>query len=404
MTGDQNTKIRFENDQGGYRLATSVGGALTGEGAQIVVCDDPHNANEAESEAVRQGTLEWWDEALSTRLNDPKTGAFVVIMQRLHESDLTGHILAKQRKDWEHLMLPMRYEISRHSRTSIFNDPRKIEGELLCPERFGKREVADLENRMGPYAAAGQLAQRPEVRGGSIFKREWWQKLDESDTVNGKSAFPHCHYVIASVDTAYTTRDENDPSACTVFGCWTGPKGEPRVILMDAWEKRLPIHGAHDPRKEGELLIDFARRTSEHWGLVEWIAYTCERLKVDDLLVENKSVGISVGQEMRRLYFNAPWGVHLMDPKGQDKVSRAYAVQSLFADGRVYYPDRPFARMVIDQAAAFPKAAHDDLVDTVTQALSYLRRSGFAQRKEEYEDDDYRANLYKSPLKPIYKV
>ena len=112
LTTDQNQKQRFENDQNGQRIATSVDGALTGEGGDIIVVDDPHNVREAESSKVRESVLDWWDQAMQTRLNDPKTGAFIIIMQRVHENDLTGHILANEYNDWDHLCLPARYEFN----------------------------------------------------------------------------------------------------------------------------------------------------------------------------------------------------------------------------------------------------------------------------------------------------
>lgn len=108
LTGDQNEKTRFENDRTGVRLATSVNGSNTGEGAEIIVCDDPHNVRERESEIKREAVLTWWDEVMSTRLNNPKTGARVIVMQRLHERDLSGHVLEKG--GWEHLCLPAEYE------------------------------------------------------------------------------------------------------------------------------------------------------------------------------------------------------------------------------------------------------------------------------------------------------
>ena len=101
LTGDQNQKQRFENNHNGHRIATSVGGGLTGEGGDIIVIDDPHNVKQAESELVRQDVLEWWDTAVPSRLNDPRTGAFVIIMQRVHETDLTGHIVKKQAEAFE---------------------------------------------------------------------------------------------------------------------------------------------------------------------------------------------------------------------------------------------------------------------------------------------------------------
>ena len=117
LTSDQNQKQRFENDQTGQRIATSVDGALTGEGGDIIVVDDPHNVREAESSTVREGVLEWWDQAMQTRLNDPKTGAFIIIMQRVHENDLTGHILGNEYNAWDHLCLPARYEVGHPTRS-----------------------------------------------------------------------------------------------------------------------------------------------------------------------------------------------------------------------------------------------------------------------------------------------
>jgi phage terminase large subunit-like protein len=157
MTSDVNTKGRFENDKGGYRIATAVGAALTGEGGQIILVDDPHNATEVESDLVRTSTLEWWSESLSTRLNDQQTGAYVVIMQRLHQEDLTGYILSREHSDWVHLMIPMSHEVDRHCITysqgeKFWEDPRTEEGELLCEPRFSQETVNSLTKRLGPFA------------------------------------------------------------------------------------------------------------------------------------------------------------------------------------------------------------------------------------------------------------
>ena len=150
ITPDQNQKIRFQNTKGGESLITSVDAGVTGEGANIIVVDDANNAKEALSEAVIQSTNEdWWDGTMSTRLNDPKTGAIIVVQQRLGERDLTGHILEREPEEWVHLMLPMRYEAARSYVTVIdWKDPRTEEGELLWPERFGEPEVAKLENNL----------------------------------------------------------------------------------------------------------------------------------------------------------------------------------------------------------------------------------------------------------------
>src|SRR5579864_4396504 len=139
---DQNTKTRFDNSRSGYRIATSVGGTATGEGGDRIVCDDPHNVQDAESDSVRKGTLDWWDVVMSTRVNDPRTAAKVVVMQRCHQEDLSGHLLAQG--GFEHLCLPAEYEGPPHITLIGFADPRKEPGELLWPERFGPKEIADL--------------------------------------------------------------------------------------------------------------------------------------------------------------------------------------------------------------------------------------------------------------------
>lgn len=424
LTGDQNTKTRFDNDKRGTRLATSVGSALTGEGGSIIVVDDPNAAQEAFSEATIEKTIEWWDSALSTRLNDPKTGCFIVIQQRLAEDDLTGHILSKDVGNWTHLCLPMRFEKDRSFHTvllpagmsedgeeKIWEDPRTEEGELLWPERFGEPEVALLEKQLGPWASAGQLQQRPEVKGGGIIKRDWWNLWMEPK-------YPPMDFIIACIDTAYTTKEENDFSAMTVWGVFSGdtvaisnnsvtrdgrlidtyapdesgtftmqtidePRSfgqqNPRVMLMSAWQDKLEIH-----------------------DLVKKIADTAKACKVDKLLIENKASGISVAQEIRRLYVDESWSVQLDEPKG-DKMARLYSVQHLFAEGMIYAPDRAWADMVITQVAGFPKLKHDDVVDTVSMAIRHLRSIGVLVRKDEWLSRLDKPEAYDSKkMLPLY--
>jgi hypothetical protein len=412
LTGDQNTKTRFDNNKNGSRLSTSVGSALTGEGGSIIVVDDPNAAQEAFSEATIAATIEWWDSALSTRLNDPKTGAYVVIQQRLSEEDLTGHIMSKDQGEWTHLCLPMRYEWQRHSYSQFgdteWHDPRgltddgeplvtiapngdrrpvdadaqleleKREGALLWEQRFGETEVQILETQLGPWAAAGQLQQRPSPKGGGIIKREWWQTWENNN-------YPNMDLIIATLDTAYTTKTENDPSAMTVWGVFTsditaaaptmattryGSRTEiyrqhhetnPRVMLMDAWEGRYELH-----------------------DLITKVMLTCKNMHVDTILIENKAAGHSVAQEMRRLLINAKFGIQMYDPKSQDKTARLYSVQHLFAEGLVYAPVKQWAEAVIVQCEQFPKGKHDDLVDTVSMAMRHLRDTGVLIRQTEW--------------------
>ena len=176
LSREQDTKIRFQNDKGGYRLATSVDGALTGEGGDIILIDDPINSKDAGSEVVREACTSWWDESMSSRLNDPRTGAYVVVMQRLHHEDLTGHLLAKG--GWTHLCIPARYEGDGVHPHPCSEDPRTEPNQLLWPERYPEEELHKLEVDLGSYGAAGQLQQRPAPRSGGMFDASWWEIVD----------------------------------------------------------------------------------------------------------------------------------------------------------------------------------------------------------------------------------
>jgi predicted phage terminase large subunit-like protein len=445
LSGDQNTKGRFANDKNGERLITAVEARVTGEGGDIIVIDDPNAANEAFSEASIYTTTEWWDGTMSTRLNDPKTGAFIVIQQRLSEQDLTGYILSKEDADWVHLCLPMRYEWQRHTVTVLgWEDPRGLddedkplvlvaddgeriardpeaagelvrrEGMLLWPERISEKEVIALEKDLGPYKAAGQLQQRPAPKGGGIIKDDWWQLWPESQ-------YPNMSYVVASLDTAYTTKTENDPSAMTVWGIFTGDLANyatnfagkdgrlmskqdladrfddgiriktmqemtgdsfPKVMMMYAWQDRLELH-----------------------ELTQKVAKTCRDLDVNVLLIENKAAGISVAQELKRLFWNENFMVQLVDPKGQDKTARLHSVVPIFAENMIYAPNRKWAEMVIRQVGEFPKGKHDDLVDTVSMAIKHLREIGLLTRSIEWAAEaEYGLRHRGSDLPPLYEV
>ena len=400
LTGDQNQKTKFENTATGFRQA-AASGSITGSRGDRVIIDDPLSVDDAASEAVREATNTWFLEAVPTRLNNPKTSSIVVIMQRLHEEDVSGIILEKD-LGYDHIMLPMRYDSSRAMPTALgYEDPREIDGELLFPQRFPVEVVDRDEKAMGPYATAGQFQQTPEPRGGGIIKREWWQ-LWEHDI------YPPMDYVIASLDTAYTEKTENDMSALTVWGIFSSDtiaqptkrvarngtlydeainvgrsfaEQHPKLVMINAWAERLPLH-----------------------ELVNKVAMTCKKMRVDLLLIEGKASGISVAQELRRLYGGEEFGVQLINPGAQDKMARLYSVQHLFAEGMIYAPDRAWADRVITQCAQFPRAKHDDLVDTVSQALRHLRTSGLLTRSSEHIQQIEENMRPKPPARPLYEV
>jgi predicted phage terminase large subunit-like protein len=397
LASDQNTKSRFSNSKGGERLITSIGAGVTGEGGNIICIDDPNAANDVASEAVMATTIDWWTTAMPTRANDPEHAAWVIIQQRLAEDDLTGHILEHEADGWTHLCLPGRYEPERSFHTVIgWTDPRTEAGQLLWPERFNEESLKRLERTMGPYIFAGQIQQRPEPKGGGIIKSQWWIKWD-------REGYPkNIDFVLGVVDTAFTESELNDPSGMMIWAIYSddrpdaptqllGPDGQPmrvsttysefapKVLLTYAWDERLELH-----------------------DLVTKVASTCMKYKVDLLVIENKASGISVAQEIRRLYSRERFGVELFDPKSQDKAARLYSVQHLFAEGIIYAPDKAWADRVIKQVGQFPKGRHDEYVDLTSMGLRKLRDMGLLVRGPEREADIEEQRAFRGRDEPLY--
>lgn len=167
----------FENTAGGWREAVPIKRLTGGRGDRVII-DDPHSTETAESDAERKRTIRIFRESVTSRLNDPSTSAIVVVMQRLHDEDVTGVALA-MKLGYQHLMLPMEFEPDRACETALgFKDPRTYEDELLFPERFPRDVVERDKKAMGDYAVAGQFQQRPTKREGGLFKRAWIEIVD----------------------------------------------------------------------------------------------------------------------------------------------------------------------------------------------------------------------------------
>ena len=294
--------------------------------------------------------------------------------------------------------LPMHFDERRRSVTVIlpqyddpepWTDPRTVDGELLWKERFGEPEIERLESRLGPYMASGRLEQSPSPKGGGIIKDFWWQPWDMQEARlyglewgTNRKEFPPFELVVGSLDASYGMKQENDFNAYTVWGLWIDRKKNRRAMLMYAINKRLPLHGKVISAKSGEAKVNFMQRQQAEWGLVEWIADINRRYKVRRMLIENKSRGPDVANEINLLYAREQWGVELVDPVG-DKVSRTHAIVPLFTDDMIYAPDTKWAQMVIDQCKSFPKSEHDDLVDSTTQFLKWGRDAGLLVRADE---------------------
>lgn len=351
LTDDQNTKIRFENDHHGYRIATSVEGTTTGEGGDVVLVDDAMSAGDANSVTKQDAVISWWDDVMSTRLNDQKTGAFAVIAQRLHKRDLIGHILERAASDWTHLCLPARYERD-HPHVWVC-DPRKEDGELLWPERNGEPELQALEAALGSFGTAGQLQQRPAPLGGGIFKTAWWKYFTPE-------ALPQVKRIVQSWDTAFKTKTTNDYSVCTTWAeCANG------YYLVDVWKQKVEFP---------ELKRMVASKAAQTWG----------GMRPNAILVEDKASGQSLIQELQRDTMLPIIPVQVET----DKVARAFAVTPLIESGRVFLPDgADWVADFVASLAAFPNAVHDDDVDSTTQGLGYLSRGSGIEGWMRYYDE-----------------
>lgn len=338
---DQNAKDRFENSATGFRLATSVGGQATGEGGDFIVADDPHNAPEVHNEKRRRAVLLWWDQAMSTRCNDPERGALVIVMQRLHENDLSGHVL--EQGGYVQLVLPAAYEGQKLFSTApaslglTLEDPRQTQGEPLWPERFNAQALQRLSQALGSWAAAGQLQQRPAPAAGGIFKRSWWMRFTRP---------PKKGLTIQSWDTAFKTGDTN---AWSVGQTW-----------------RAAENGYH--------LLDQVRKRLEYPELRRELVEYHDTWRPDAVLVEDKASGQSLVQELKRSTRLPLVAVRVADG---DKTMRAHMVSPLIETGKVFLPhEADWLEEFLDETSRFPNSAFADQTDALTQALQYFTRHG----------------------------
>jgi predicted phage terminase large subunit-like protein len=360
LSGDQNIKSRYENDHTGYRIATSVGGSATGDGGSRLILDDPHNAQEAQSDVIRESTIEWMASVWSSRLNNAKTDANIVVMQRLHEKDISGYIL-EELGGWEHILIPMEYDKVKRRTVLGAYDPRTEEGELISPDRLGPSEVATLKTMLGVYGSSGQLQQNPEPSGGGILKTNYIQ-LWPSD-----KGLPQFEYILQSYDCAFTEKTTGDPTACSVWAVFTH-QGQRNVMLVDAWDEHLSY-----PDMRSKVVKDWS---TEYGGMSKENAFHKAR-RPDRILIEEKASGQSLLQDLRLAKVPAIG----YNPGRADKVSRAHQAAPTLELGMVWVPESAktpghpvsWAAQFMKQLAKFPVAEHDDYVDTFTQAIIYLK-------------------------------
>ena len=349
LVDDQATKARFENREGGARVSVSVGGPATGEGGDVIILDDPLKIDHAHSALHRQGVVDWFDHTLSTRLNNPRTGAIIVIGQRLHEDDLFGHLI--DRGGWTHLCLPAEYEPNHPYRCP--DDPRTSPGEPLWPEQWSAHALAELKTHLGGYATASMLQQLPAPSSGGIFQRAWWQWYPPDAPPAGFDR------ILQSWDLTFT----DTPSADFVVGQVWGLRGADRYLLRQT-RKRL----------------DFTATLAEIRSQTAWVDQHYSGHHGHAILVERAANAAAVISVLTK---EIP-SIRAVAVEG-DKVNRAHAVTPQIEAANVYLPGAPnanrtnydrtrtpsWAQDLVDEAAMFPNAAHDDQVDALTQALRH---------------------------------
>ena len=383
---DEDLKQSYANTEGGRRFATSPSGGATGEHADRILIDDPLDANDVVSEAALEQVREWHDGTISTRFADAKTGAEVIIQQRLAERDLPGHVIAGH-DDWTVLCLPERYErthpfvyperVRLPSGKTMQGDIRTEDGELLCPNRIGEAENETRAQALGSFRAAGQLQQRPAAREGAILKRLYWrwypkQARDETDE-QFYARLPRFEEIVQSWDTSLKDSSQSDKVAGTFWG-----KIGADLYLLGGRHDRMNLSATKQ-----------AIRDASGWTHTWWPDLP------ERILVEKQSNGVEVIAELRR----EVRGIIATNPSvGADrpsvaKIIRAEAASPTLEAGNIFLPglaapDSPagydpstpdLSQQLVEQCAAFPLGDHDDLVDSFTQAVNWTRGSSVAK-------------------------
>ena len=378
---DQNAKGYFQNINGGYRMATSVESrGATGKGGSFLVCDDPNSAGD--SELQFNNVNKWLSQEWTTRLNNPKEDVMIVVQQRLNALDMTGYILKNDtQEEWMCLVLPNEYEIKERSNTilngKIWQDPRTKEGELLSPLRIGDVETKKYQKELGSYGYAGQFQQRPSPIGGGHIKKEWFKKWIMPNQ-------PKFDFIIQSWDTAFSDKPNAAYSACTTWGVWKSSEDNERqdIMLLSMWRGRV---GYPELRIRAQRLTKNYKDTGINKPVYNTIG------KVDVCLIEAKATGDPLIRDLRVAGVPAIGYI----PKG-DKNSRVQIISPYIESGLVWLPTESknadklmsFADEFVESVSSFPNAESRDLVDTMTQALSYIRDNAHLRNpKDEYEDE-----------------
>jgi predicted phage terminase large subunit-like protein len=326
LSGDSTAAHRFNIMPSGAYFAVGRGGPITGRGAHLLIIDDPlKDYQEASSETTRKALHDWFTSVAYTRL--APGGAIVLVQTRWHEDDLAGRLLSlNENERWEELSLPAVAESDEEFRR---------QGEALWPARFPLSELERIRRAIGERAFVSLYQQRPAAAEGTIFKRDWWRFYSSPIAASWTRK-------VQSWDTAFKTGTENDFSVCTTWGV-----SENGYYLLHLWRERV-----------------------EFPELKRVVASLAEQWKPNAILVEDKASGQSLLQELK-LSTALPIIPVRVD---SDKQTRAQAITPLMEAGRIFIPESAsWARDFVEEMAGFPNGIYDDVVDSTTQALNYLR-------------------------------
>lgn len=348
---DSKAAGRWATNHGGDYFAIGVGGAVTGKGADILIIDDPHSEQEAALSEVNpeiyDKTYEWYTSGPRQRLQPG--GAIIIVMTRWSKKDLTGQVIkaAAQRsgEEWE-----------------VIEFPALFEGDKpLWPEFWSVEELVALRAELPVGKWMAQYMQQPTSDVSAIIKREWWKQWEDEHP-------PFCEFIIQSWDTAFLKSERADYSACTTWGVFYQPDDtgvtQANIILLNAVKKRMEF-----PELKAKAYESYK----------EW--------DPDALIVEAKASGTPLIYELRAM------GIPVQEftpSKGNDKIARMNAVSDIFASGRVWVPQTRWADELVEEVASFPSGEHDDLVDSMTQALLRFRKGGFISLPSDYKDEETR--------------
>lgn len=348
LQSDSKAAGRWATNQGGDYFAIGVGGAVTGKGADILIIDDPHSEQEAalseNNPEVYDKTYEWYTSGPRQRLQPG--GSIIMVMTRWSKKDLTGQVLKsaalRSGEEWEVINFP-----------AILPD-----GVPLWPEFWSLKELEALKNELPNAKWQAQYMQEPTSDVSAIIKREWWKQWEDEDP-------PYCEFLIQSWDTAFLKTQRSDYSACTTWGVFYRPNDRgvdvANIILLNSFKRRMEFP-------------ELKQMAFEHYK--EW--------EPDSIIVEAKASGAPLVFELRAM------GIPVQEytpSKGNDKIARLNACADLFASGRVWVPCTAWAEELVEEVASFPSGEHDDLVDSMSQALLRFRRGGFVQLDSDEQDE-----------------